>query len=369
MSAARKVRRAHEIQVEPITYVWRDRIPAGMVTVISGRAGEGKSTLTRQMVADVSQTASVIYSNQEDHSSTNRAGLEAAGARLRRVYMPDEPYVLPDDIHALRKKIKETRAKLVVLDSALQHLGPSAGAGQAVRKAITPLKAVLEETGCACIFVDHLIKRPKAGAHPLEALTGSGSGLPAASRAVYIFGINPHNPDERLLAPVKVNFARTDTSCVFDMRTLEVKIASKEVRERTGRMLVEVGQLVLIDPANTRFGAKDVLSYTGNPNAPAAGTQNTSKVAFASEWLTGYLMFGEQKADDVEKDGATAGFSWATLRRAAKQMDVQKTRKGFGKDGAWLWRLPDGHLALQMGAQMQSAGLGPQSPPPKGGTP
>jgi hypothetical protein len=40
----------------------------------------------------------------------------------------------------------------------------------------------------------------------------------------------------------------------------------------------------------------------------------------------------------------SAGFGWATLRRAKVTLEVEHRRTaGFGADGHWLWRLPDEH--------------------------
>jgi len=353
------VRKASTIVAKPVEYVWLDRIPSGMITVVSGRAGEGKSTFLRMVVADVSQRAPVIYSNQEDnHGETIKPSLEAHGAVLKRVFVPDEPYVLPDDVDRLERKVKQIGAKLIVLDSALQHLGPSTASGQGVRKALTPLRAMLERTGCACVFVDHLIKRPKATSHPLEALTGSGSGLPAAARFVYVFGTNPKTPEERILAPVKVNVAKVESSVSFEFESKEVNLASPAERKKTGRLLCEVGMISVISNESV-VEAADVLSWNGKGSKVAG--DSPSKKAIAAEWLTGFLMFGARKAGDVEADGEQAGFSWATLRRASTSMAVAKERKGYGKDGAWFWRLPDGHVALAMASTMQAAGVAPSA--------
>jgi RecA/RadA recombinase len=348
------MKRASEYESRPIEWVWRRRIPAGMISVVAGRPGEGKSTFTRRVVADVSQTSAVIYSNQEDPiRETVRPSLEAAGAVLRRVYIPEQPFMLPRDVERLERKVKQIGCKLIVFDSANQHLEPSAYGGQEVRKALTPLKAMLERTGCAAVFVDHLKKRVSATAHPLEALTGAGSGLPAAARFVYVFGTNPKHPEERVLAPVKVNVTKADTSVSFEMQTVEVRLASKGELARNGRLLVEVGSLMVLDDESP-CTAQDILSWNGRETT---SDLSVTKVAVAAEWLTGFLMFGEKAATEVEDEGAKAGFSWATLRRCAKTVGVVKTRKGFGKQGGWYWRLPDGHLALQMAQQVQQAGL------------
>ncbi len=340
------MRRASRIEARPIEFVWRKRIPAGMVTVVSGRPGEGKSTFTAQLAADVSQTAPVIFSNQEDPvAEVVRPRLEAAGAVLRRIFIPEQPFMLPRDVEALERKIKQLGAKLIVFDAALQHLESNAFNGQEIRRAITPLKAMLERTGCGCVFVDHLKKRVSGSAHPLEALAGAGSGMVAAARFVYVFGTHPKIPEERVLAPVKVNVAPAQTSASFELTSCELLLAPRG----SGRLTIEVGRLLLTSDA-CEVDASQVIAHNGRRNGADV---DVTKRAIAAEWLTGFLMLGERPAKEVENEGVGSGFSWATLRRAAEAIGVVKDRRGFGKQGGWFWRLPDGHPALAMGQRVQ----------------
>ena len=66
------------------------------------------------------------------------------------------------------------------------------------------------------------------------------------------------------------------------------------------------------------------------------------KLAVATEWLTSLLMFGEVHANAVKAKAAVDGLSWATVRRAAKQLGVTKRseHRGFGLGLDYWWRLP-----------------------------
>jgi hypothetical protein len=324
-------------------------IPLGMITTVSGRPGYGKSTWSAQLAAAVSQDAPVIFSNQEDPvEQIVVPRLEAAGAVLRRVFLPEEPYRLPNDVHALERRVASTGARLIVLDPANVHLATSASSGQAVRQALSPLKAMLERTNCACVWIDHLIKRPRSAGHPLEALSGAGSGLPAASRFVYVFGRNPKDGAERVLAPVKVNAAEMPASVLYEMDGAAV--FTHDGKE------IEVGRLTLVSD-DSDIDASQVIAF--KDSGKAAEDAHGVKGAIAAEYLTGLLMFGPKPAKDVENEGKAAGFSWRTLQRAGEKIGMIRKREGFGKGSVVIWRLPDGHPALKVGEMLKQNGATP----------
>jgi len=337
------MKRASQLEADEIRFVAPRMIPRGRITCVSGRPGEGKSTWAAALAATVSQTEAVIFSNHEDHHTEDvKPRLEAAGAVIKRCFIPAEPFVLPQDTGLLEKRIKQTGAALVVLDSAGQHLGPSMTNGQQIRKALTPLKAMVERTDCACVFIDHLIKRPSRTAHPLEALAGAGSGLPAAARFVYVFGRNPNDGDERVLAPVKVNRIRAQFSFIYEMQ--DAATFTKDGKP------MEIGRLLLVNEYGD-VDASEVIAFNGGGKASDGGVAGV-RVAIAGEYLVGVLMFGVRDAKEVADEGKDAGFSFRTLQRAAEQAGVQRKRQGFGKSSKVTWALPDSHPALKVAQAM-----------------
>jgi hypothetical protein len=346
------MRRAHRIETEPVEWLVPG-IARGMGTVVSGRPGEGKSTWTIYVAALVSKFAPVILSNQEDHAAiTLRPRLEAAGAKLDRVFIPEEPYLFPQDCDELERRLRMTGAQLLICDAAAQHLSVSSSSGQQIRKALTPLKGVLERTNVACIFVDHLIKRPSRTANPLEALAGAGSGMPAWARFVYVWGRNPHDQDERILAQVKGNITEEPMSYAFSLTGAAVFDIKGEQ--------VEVGVVDLISD-DSDVDASEVIAFNGGGKAsdPSSGM----KGAIAAEWLIGSLMFGKRKAKDLEDEAKQAGFSFRTLQRAGDKIvpPVIRHRIGAGP-GSWVeWELDAKHPALKVAKAMGvAAAAGPK---------
>jgi putative DNA primase/helicase len=347
------VKRATKVEVRATEWLIEGRVPKGKIVIVSGRPGEGKSLFTAWLAAQVTQRAPVIFSNQEDDEAEDIVPrLSFAGARLNRVFFPDEHDfpagypVIPRDLERLERKIKQIGAALVVFDAAVQHIGANVYANQDVRRALTPLHRMLARTGCTAVFVDHLKKNASRSGHVLEAFAGGGSGLIAQSRWVYAFGTNPEEPDERLLAPAKVNNGQAKTSMAFMLEVDDYVLTSKSQFHTTGKLIVPIARLVLTQ-GDCTVSAKQVVSYTGGENGRGG---NPTTLAVCAEWLTGLLMFGPKNVQEVKTEAGKGGFSWATVRRAADEVKVVKLtakKAGFGSGTSSSWQLPKEHPALK----------------------
>ena len=196
--------RADHVQREPVEWHWEERIPRGMISLVAGLPGVGKSLFGYHLAARASHTGCVIYSTYEESlRKTARARLEAAGAQLSNVHFwtPE----LPRDTDKLAVEIERSGVELVVLDPVAAHLSVSIYNDQDVRRALSPLKVVTEETNAGALLIAHTVKSPRPGSHPMDAIGGSGGGLRGAARMLFLFGRSPHDPDELLLACVKSN--------------------------------------------------------------------------------------------------------------------------------------------------------------------
>lgn len=329
---------ASEIELKEIIYDWNDRIPRGMLTICAGRQGGGKSTVMSDIIAHYTRDLGVtaILSNQEDAETVQRARLEAAGADLSKVFTPAMGYRFPEDVNLLALHIEKQDAKIAIFDSANQHLSVPVGNDQAVRQALTPLTKLAEQTGCAIVFVTHVVKHVAKSAHPLTAISGSGAGLSAAARSVFFVGPNPDNLAERVCVWVKDQYRPMPLGIGFEIEVYDVEDEDTKVHQLSQRLIKTADDLD-IDPLALLAGkAKD--DGEGGPRA--------DKRAVAAEWLTIYLSTGKQPNKQLRDDAAKAGLAWATIRRAADDLQIEKSRVGFSKNSAVYWALPMGHPAL-----------------------
>jgi hypothetical protein len=325
-----------DITLTKVDYFWHERIPFGMISLVAGREGGGKSTIVSDIIAHVTRDLkkNAIISNQEDGESIVKARLEAAGADLSKVnHRPlGLGYRLPDDIGLLQLHIERNDIKVVIFDTAAQHLAVHMSNDQEVRKVLSPLARVAEETGCAMIFVTHVLKQVSKSAHPLAAIKGALTG---AARSAFFVGPNPDNVNERACVWVKDQYRPLPAGLAFELEQYNVLDADSKVEATTQRAILADSEADIDPIALLQGKAKD-----------DDGTPRADKRASAAEWLTIYLSTGKQPAKELRDDAAKQGISWATIRRAADDVGIEKFREGFGKGSKLWWQLPDGHPAL-----------------------
>lgn len=154
---------AASVERAPVSWLWRNRIPRGMLSLLFGRPGTGKSLFAAHLAAEVSRRGDVIFATHEDPlRQVARPRLEAAGAILERVHFWTP--TLPEETRRLEDVIREREAALVVIDPIAAHLSVSVYNDQEVRTALTPLAQVAEETSAAILLLHHPIKNPAASA-------------------------------------------------------------------------------------------------------------------------------------------------------------------------------------------------------------
>jgi RecA/RadA recombinase len=273
---------AADVQAVPVEWLWQERIPRGMLSLVVGRPGQGKSIFGVYLAAQVSHAGGVLFSNVEDaRRQVLRPRLEAAGARLDRVHFWTP--TLPRDTGELAERIVAHRVQLVVLDPIAAHVTPSIYNDQEIRTALSPLAQLAEETGVAVVMVGHVIKSVSRGTHPLAMIGGSGGGLAGAARMIYMLGPNPHDEDERVMVCVKSNLREPPKSIAFELDSVEIAGVG------------EHGTLIFRGEVDVT--ARELITAEGGAKKPAA------KRSAAAEFLVNYLRFGPRPAGEVREDG------------------------------------------------------------------
>jgi hypothetical protein len=325
--------KAGEVEPEKVEWLWRKRIPRGMISLVAGKPDQGKGLFAAHLAAEVSNMdwlreggGRVLYSAAEDsHGLMTRPRLEAAGANLDNILL--WRFALPKNGRELGQLVVQEGIDLVVMDPLASHLSSGISRhSDNVRQVLSPLIELIESTGTAVLIVEHALKRvPKSG-HPLDAIGGSGSGVPAASRTAFVFGRDPDDEDRRVLAPAKFNIGPMPKALAFEVDVDDV--------EKVGEtpLLVEDEELMVFD-AMRLFDKK--VEGEGKVGRPP------DKRAAAAEWLTTYLADagGPVKASVVQEDAKQYGMAAKTLRRAADDMGVLKEPPGGGR--GCTWDLPD----------------------------
>jgi len=193
-----------------IDWFWRDRIPAGMVTVLYGPPGLGKGTLTATLAAAATMGRSlpmdaqsrepgrVLFVVSEDSPAlTLRPRLDAAGADVSKIdfFGPELGLRLPANFSDIESAITpETR--LVVIDPLRGHV--ASDRGRLIREVLVGLEAMAARTKATILVVHHSSK-----ADEMKPLGGQDIvGIP---RSVLV--VSQRGDGERAMLQFKKNLA------------------------------------------------------------------------------------------------------------------------------------------------------------------
>ena len=326
---------ADEFKAEDVDWLWRERIPRSMVSFIAGKPEQGKGLMACHIAAEVSKEGGkVLYSAAEDAEGLmTRPRLEAAGAVLPNVTL--QKFILPRDLQEIGDFIIDQGIDLLIIDPLASHLQGVSRHSDNIRTVLNPLTQVLEIAECGCIVVEHVNKKVATGAHPLTAIGGSGSGLPAACRMGFFFGVDPENEEQRVLACVKSNICARPQAVFFEQDDTGV-----EIETRAGEKLVKQMPLLIVDREGTIDPIKLVASKqqsNGQVGRPS------DKRAQAGEWLTKYLIAagGPVPAATIYEDAKQLAMPERTLRRAAADMMIVRGEIETKEGKVATWDLSD----------------------------
>lgn len=338
------LQRFSDVPAELLRWLWPGRVPLGMLTVMSGNPGAGKTFVVADLVARITSgrdfpdgrntngRCSVLFLNLEDHVRvTQRPRLQAADAALERVLRIDRvdvtladgavtssPFSTTNAAEAIRSASAQTEGlRLVVIDplAALLATCRSNDAGD-VREALAPLVAVAEDLGLAVVLVHH--NRKGSGTHASERLSGSLQ-IGATVRMVWEFFQDDDDDGRRLFLPGKNSNARDRGGLAF--RVVDSDIPLSDAGDFVGRVEWE--------PEPVAMSADD-----------AAGRQRDADGgdSFPVEWLRDFIGTSTIAATEAMAQARKQGISDKQLRSARKALKIKPFKSDF--QGGWCWQLP-----------------------------
>jgi len=326
-----------DVKALPINYLWFNKIPMGMLTLIQGDAGLGKSFLTLYLVSKVSTGESwpdgdglpdnnapkgsvIILSAEDDLEHIIRPRLDSLKAdvskiiSLEGVKIRDEGgeyqgyFNLQSDIRALEQAIKSCKdCKLVIIDPLTAYLGGKIDSHRDsdVRSVLSPLVELAEKNQVAVIGVMHLNKN----ANNKAIYRGMGSiAFTAAARTVWMVSRDPDYPESkrRLLTPIKHNVLIEPTGLAFEINN--------------GRVIFED------EPLN--ISADEALGQGSIVEAPL--------LEKAKQWLAEQLPVGKSVATkELSEWAKLEGITESTLRRAKRELKVASFPCQVGGKQVW----------------------------------
>jgi hypothetical protein len=329
---------ASDVAPEGVCWLWENRIPFRKVTLFDGDPDEGKSLVTVDLAARITQAwrmpddtepgcppaGAVLVSLEDGPGDTIRPRLEAAGADLCKVRLVttikgedgiEQTPTIPDHLSQIEAAIQNVGARLVVIDPLVATLGAETNSyrDQDVRRALAPLAALAERTGVAVICIRHL---NKSGGQNPKYRGGGTIGIIGAARAAFLFGDAPGHDGVHVMAPVKGNLWRRKPAA------LEYSIEDRD------------GQPVIAWRGASVHTAKSLL-------AQPEGAEESNALTDARNFLTEFLKDGPRQADAVFREARRAKVSERTLYRAKAALGILSQKEGIGEGQHWVWSLPN----------------------------
>jgi hypothetical protein len=327
-----------DIEIKPIAWLWRDRLPLGKLVVIAGEPGLGKSRLALSVAATTSKGGSwpggegryeggevLILNFEDDPADTTVPRLTAEGADLSAIHqliaVPDEKgrraFDLSRDTDRLAKFLElHPLMRLVIVDPITACMGGTDSHKNAeVRAALHPLGEVAQRYGVCVLAITHLNKG--TGMKAMHRVTGS-IAFTAAARVVFAVAKDESDPEgrRRLFVPVKNNLGNDQTGFSFGTQVVAIS------------PLIEAPRIVWGDKVT--ITADEALS----PPPPEA---ERGALEEACEFLTTLLAEGPVSAENVKREARGAGIADSTLKRAKRALKAKATKTGMR--GGWEWSL------------------------------
>lgn len=342
------LRCASDARPQAIHWLWDGRIPLGMLSVLEGAVGMGKSTAAIDIMARLSRgwampglqgyntpAASIVIGLEDHFENVFVPRLMAAGADLTKInYLTgfrinaagkeseEHRLVLGlGDIERLGETILKTGTKFVFFDSVMGLLPGKidANSDQGTRAVLEPLAQMAERVGASVLIGRHWAKG--AGSR-VAAERGIGSvAWGGVARSVLQVAEHPDDETRRVLAVAKGNLAPKPEH-------LEFTIASKEV-SLPGGELVSMPSIV--------WGGTCALHIDDLGRKKLNGERQTVAKT-CEDWMVGYLAEHDYEvaSSTLADDAKTAGYSFATMKRTREKLqgDGRLTVRKIG--AAWI---------------------------------
>ena len=333
-----------EVAEKVIAWLWENKIPLGMLSLITGLAGVGKSFLTIFMTAIItngrnwpdgkpSERGSVLFFyGEEGIADTYKKRFQANGADESKIVFLNGAELIDENkecteidvtlamVDVIESAIKETAektglpVKMVVIDPISNYCGDKKENSNAeVRSVLKPLQHLAEKTGVSFVIIQHLGKGDKG--HAQQRVLGS-TGIVATCRAVWGVFVDPDDKDKRIFAPIKVN-------CGYGHTAVSYRIAPPD------------GTVEIIETGIQKTG-NDLIHEQQSANAPKRGRPANERVACEVR-LMELLKDEDKPASEMIELLMAEGFGTSTFRAAKKSLEIESVRRD---DKTMMWHLP-----------------------------
>jgi putative DNA primase/helicase len=341
------LRRASNIEPEPIDWVWKDRFAFGKLVLIAGDPGLGKSQVAIDIIARCTlgdafpcgegyapECDALILTAEDALKDTVIPRLIASGADRSKVHIltgtkiegaaagEEDLFDLTRDVAVLRDVLKTNRKiRIIIIDPLTAYLGETqAQKNVQVRKVLTPLIKLVEDCGVLVIGVTHLNKSAgKAIYRVLDSIA-----FVALGRILHLVVLDSDNPDNRKFLCDKTNIGPKPAGLTFICQQVEVQTS----RGNIWMSRASWGTQTINQTADEAIAA-----------ATPGANDKINAIDEAVDFLKRLLADGPVASSEVFEAAKANGIAAATLRRAKEKRGVI-ARHDESFEGGWKWCLP-----------------------------
>ena len=328
-----------DVKTESPVWLWRDWLALGQLTILAGPSQAGKTSIAIEIAARLSaglpmpdgkaspKCFIVIWSG-EDSFGILKARYLAAGGDVDRLFFVAatdktgaETYFDPatdiDKLDVAMSNLDEPI--LLIVDSIVSAVRGDMNMANVVRRALQPIKDLVDKHQAAFIGITHLAKNSQ-GNRPVERVIGS-QAFGALPRSVWIAiedsSGSERNTDRRVLVRSKTSYGAYGGG-------YEYRILNFVLHDGVETSRLQFGSHIEGAP-------EDIIAL-----AEGVG-QNAYKQKLACELLKELLKGGPKPCKELYEAAEQESLSKATLRRAKDSLGVTLVVV----DKVNMWSLPE----------------------------
>jgi hypothetical protein len=312
-----------DVEAKSVDWLWEPYLPMGMLSLLSGDPGSGKTYLSLAIAAALSngrtpyslQTCkpiNTLYLSLENSAEyVVRPRFDSLKGDCCRLHIlqgsiagENQPIgmISMTDTGLLEQAIVEAKAGLMIIDPLQSYLGADVDFHRCneTRPILDGLGHLASKHNCCVLLLRHLSKSSGRAIY-----RGLGSiDLTGAARTELLAGTAPDDPNRRALVQIKNNLGPSGDSLGFSI--------DEDGFAWTGKSELTSSDLLASD---FETGAR-------------------SDIACAIDFLQAELASGPRLQKELVQQ---SGLGERTLQRAARKMGLKKQRAG--EHGPWLWSI------------------------------
>jgi len=335
---------ASSVKIRPIDWLWEGFLPAGMLTLLAGLPGCGKSTLALAMAATITNAGRwpdgtpmrkagsvLIWSSEDAVDTTLTPRLAIMQADLSKVHFVTgcrnadgtaRPFDPSADIPMLQQQAAGiSDLRMLILDPVLSAVGGDSHKAAETRRGLQAVVDMATARNIAVLGITHFRKGGKS-TDPAERVIGSQAFVALARMVLVTSKVEDAEGGklQRIVARAKSNISADDGGFEFDLVQEELQPGVIAQGVRWGGA-ISGSALALLNEAENADGNNDEKTIVDD----------------AVEFLQNTLANGQLPSKEVEAEAKAAGISVATLRRARKQAKVKSVKSAM--QGCWMLEL------------------------------